>query len=248
MLEPSSLNERISNCNHDFSVKRVLVNYVASRSHVLALAQACSRLKILDDLVFIEDLLPGALDRFHLSRNNFSHSSLTMTRGQLVGLHVATTSHLVHFTADSRIVQPASVDWIKSGTDLMAADRRILSCTPSWELARNDRVVGNAGAREEAIWQTGEWMVGRGFSDNCYLVEVNRMREVDLNQEHEDSDRYPKYAGNSFERRVNSFMMVGGFFRACHKSVFYRHELGSKRGTLSRLGRVGSAFRRRRNS
>ncbi|GHV56053.1 hypothetical protein FACS1894182_01830 [Bacteroidia bacterium] len=71
---------------------------------------------------------------------------------------------------------------------------------PAWNLSyRNARKESGGG-------QIGHFQTGYGFSDQCYLVRTNDFRAPIYNYTHPASERYPEHGGESFEKRVDSWM------------------------------------------
>ncbi len=102
----------------------------------------------------------------------------------------------------------------------------IIVANPIWNYAWNDE-------KRESVGNIGNFWLSKGFSDQCYLINVEAFRGSIYNYNHSDSQRYPEYGGNSFERRVNSYMQTCGKFRITSKNVSYMSKNIGKKQILS---------------
>ena len=72
--------------------------------------------------------------------------------------------------------------------------------------------------------ETGDFYIGRGFSDQCYLVRTEEFRRRIYNESHPASARYPCYGGELFEKRVDSWVRNHGHLLATYKHGHYLHK------------------------
>ena len=105
----------------------------------------------------------------------------------------------------------------------MESNPIFVCANPSWSITRNGITSGTDGAKHEALYEVGDWYAGYGFSDNCYLVPTKLFKQPIYNEYHPASDRYPTYAGEGFEKRVDSYMHNHNLLRISNKYVHYSH-------------------------
>jgi hypothetical protein len=79
-------------------------------------------------------------------------------------------------------------------------------------------------ARDESSEETGDFHIGFGFSDQCWLVRTEDFRAPIYNHSYPVSARYPDYGGELFEKRVDSWMRTTGALRGTYKEGSYVHQ------------------------
>jgi hypothetical protein len=63
-----------------------------------------------------------------------------------------------------------------------------------------------------------------GFSDQCFLIPTNIFKSQIYNEENTLSEiQYPQYAGDSFEKRVSSFLKNNKYYRITSNKTTYYH-------------------------
>jgi hypothetical protein len=63
-----------------------------------------------------------------------------------------------------------------------------------------------------------------GFSDQCFLRPTNIFKSQIYNEENTLSEiQYPQYAGDSFEKRVSSFLKNNKYYRITSNKTTYYH-------------------------
>ena len=99
----------------------------------------------------------------------------------------------------------------------MSRDSRVKVCNLDWDENHREAKGGATG-------ETDDFHIGTGFSDQCYLVRTEEFRQRIYNETHPASARYPKYGGELFEKRVDSWMQNHGHLRATYKHGHYIHK------------------------
>jgi hypothetical protein len=133
---------------------------------------------------------------------------------ELVGIYLCRTEFLLHFSSDSILREPA--DWVTPTLELYCQDDKIIGvANPMWH---------EHWPRQEAVRETPDFFAGYGFSDQCYLVRTRDLRAPIYNEKHPGSERFPKYGGQLFEKRVDSWMLNHRRFRLTYRHAFYVHE------------------------
>ena len=201
---------------HDGSFhRRIIVNNVVQRSRV----QNAIVLKLakgeFDAHTFVEDHILQVLSQVSLTELDFGRGYVYST-GELVGIFTCQTEYLCHYAGDASILEPS--DWISKGIGILKDRREVVVVNPSW--SQNPAVpAAEAEFEDELAWY------GYGFSDQCYLIRTADFQQDIYRYTHPDSDRYPKYGGELFEKRVDAWMRCNGLLRATLKSEYYHHPI-----------------------
>lgn len=164
----------------------------------------------------VDEVLPrldDALDHFGLSEADLG-VGLYYSSAELVGILACETGYLCHFAGDCRLAHKS--DWIQRGIELLESRPDISVVNPIWN--------GNVEeVMSEALSQDDDYAYGYGFSDQCYLIRTEELRNADLRTLHPFSERYPPYGGDLFEKRVDSWMRINGRKRATDLRACYLH-------------------------
>lgn len=218
----------LDRCAYPFSRRRLIVNNVRKRRPVEAAAKAAIARGHLDEYLFVEDRADAALDFFELDRTSLGRGYL-YSISELVGIHASTADYLLYYKGDSypnrryRWIDPA-IRLMESRSDLVVAN-----------LCWNDRFDE---ARSESFDRAGEFLVGYGFSDQCFLAKMSVFRAPIYNEQNPASARYPDYAGDSFEKRADAYMRNHEAKRLTHGSQSYTHKNVPKGGIARVLRRL----------
>ena len=98
--------------------------------------------------------------------------------------------------------------------EIMERNPDIIVANPTWNYKWNE-------AKAESQSELDDFYVGYGFSDQCYLINTEVFKQKIYNYHHLDSERYPEYGGELFEKRVDSYMRCHNKYRITHKSISY---------------------------
>ena len=196
-----------------FTERTLLINALDRYDGALQLAGKAIEGGRLTQSVIVEEHADAALASVGLSRADLAFS-YGYSIAELVGLYLTRCDYILYFMSDCL---PETVsDWIPQALALMQSQPRI----------KVANLLGNGNADEarmEADWETGDFSVGSGFSDQCYLVRVADFRAPTYGFDHPGSAHYPDYGQQGFERRVDSWMRRHGYLRATFKHASYRH-------------------------
>ena len=108
-------------------------------------------------------------------------------------------------------------DWITPAINVLQKNRDILVANPVWE-------SDPSGVERESVRRDGSHFVGRGFSDQCFLVDAERLAKPIYCYKHPAGDRYPMSdLGDIFEKRVDAYMRHKGLLRLTDPRVSYIH-------------------------
>jgi len=221
VLRPGFLEIAVKRCRYAFTKRRLIVNNVSDRNAVAQAGRNAIARGAIDECVFAEDHADPALRAVGLTRDGLANGYV-FSISELVGAHLSKSDYLVHFSSDS-VMYKGQPDWISPAIALMKDRPEILVTNPTW-----NRQFSAAVAESSSTF--GEFWLGYGFSDQCYLIRAAEFRRPIYDFRHPASERYPAYGGPSFEKRVDSYMRVHGKLRATHQLASYRHKNFPKSG------------------
>jgi hypothetical protein len=214
VMRTGRLRKMIRMCRHDLDERILYINNVENREKVLAEAYKYIKDGTLTSAVFVDDLAQQALDFFEIDRGSFKGGYYYSIQ-ELAGIYNCRTDYLMHFSGDSMITNREP--WIDAAIGRMEADKSILVANPNWDRK-------NTEAKAESLSEDAEFFRGFGFSDQCYLIRAADFKKRIYNEKHEASRRYPDYAGEIFEKRVDSYMRNHNLQRITSMKAFYRHQ------------------------
>ncbi len=213
VLGADRLRQLVERNAYPFEERTVLINELADYTSALRLADAAVESGLLTSRVVVEGYAEKAMAEMGVTREDLG-GAYGYSIAELVGLHITGCEYLLYFMSDC--MPTATHAWIPAALQLMESDPRIKVANLLWN--------GNTDeARAEAHWETEDFFVGSGFSDQCFLVRVDDFRGPILGHQHPASARYPQYGQQGFERRVDSWMRRHGYLRATYKHASYRH-------------------------
>jgi hypothetical protein len=219
VLDYDKLLGTLEKLNYQFFGMRILCNYVRSRKKVKELVEDLHQKGLHFDLVFSEDVFPQALEFFQLPLNSFG-DGIEYSRSQFTGLFVNESKYVFHLNADITIDNPKMISFIPEMVDVLNMEPSFLSAGLSWSYSTGRELFGQEGAKLESVGRYLNYLVCNNFSDNCYLVDVEKLRKINFETFHEETRAFPTYAGNSFEKRVASYGWNHEKFRLIHPDVF----------------------------
>jgi hypothetical protein len=249
VLAPGFMRAKASQVRYPFSRVVVTLNNILDLEDARARAHNAVRIGEIQEFVEVAKLLPMALKLSGL-RNSDLGSVRHYIDFALVAVTHALPDYLLYCCAEVDLVTP--FDWISDALKKMEADQSILVANPSW-------ASDPAGAEHEAQRRDGNYWIGSGFSDQCFLADSSRLAAPIYNYKHEAGDRYPMSdIGDIFEKRVDAYMRHHRLLRISDARVLYAHtgvegqgypQLPLARRILRRgarmlemtLGRIGSA-------
>ena len=227
VLSEANLESLFSNMNANFAYKRLLVNQVISRSHVRYLLRKNSG--FFDEVVFVEDFFSSAMDSLNVEQS-FTPHERQYSRGQFVGLDRCETRYLLHLNADIDLKNENKILFLQNGIEVLQQFDNVLTVSPKWAFqSLNGSIYGQDGYTLESEGKLSvkkrDYFLCKGFSDNCFLVDTERLRSIDWNTQSDKTNHYPKYAGLSFEKRVGNYISNNNLYRAIDPSVTFVNSL-----------------------
>ena len=136
---------------------------------------------------------------------------------ELTAIYLAKTDYLLHCSGDT-LISRSKIDWITESIKYMEKDKDIFASNPCW--TKNIIAI-----KVESDSEDNSFFYGKGFSDQCYLVNVQKMKKKIYNETNSVSEmKYPKHGGMLFEKRVNAYMRNHSLKRITAKNSFYVHK------------------------
>jgi hypothetical protein len=205
--------------SHSFSERLLIINNVADLSRVVSLAQAAVADGRITGYVVVQEHAAAALDFFDLTMADLGRGYV-YSIAELVSIYLCNTDYLLHFAGDC--LPRRRYEWVAQAMDVFAADPRVRVANLSWDTPGCP--VENTPAGEASLGRLDAFYLGYGFSDQCYLVRTKDFRDRLYGETNVVSERYPKYGGELFEKRVDAWMRNHGFIRATYIHGVYDHE------------------------
>ncbi|KAA6332817.1 hypothetical protein EZS27_018711 [termite gut metagenome] len=222
LLKTKHLDRMIRNCNTTFSFRQLIINNVEHPELVKKYAQRKVDEGIIDAFYFVDDYIDEALPLFGLQKDSFG-IGYYYSCSELVGLYVSKTKYHLHFSSDAFMLNNNQGKWITDACRIMEENPRVFAANPTWNYCFDD-------VKEQAIGEILEkFYVGRGFSDQCYLVRTVDLKAKIYNYSHPVSKRYPKYGGELFEKKIDSYMQTMELLRLTSIYEVYIHKNFPKR-------------------
>lgn len=231
------LDKMISNCNYHFDEKILFINNVKEVKDVVKYAQKKISDGVIDKFYIVDEYADKALEYFGIDKKSFNggyHYSIS----ELVSIYLCRTDYLLHFSSDSFMIK-STQNWIFDAIEVFKKREDIIVANPTWNF-RYDEV------KKESFFQLDKFYGGYGFSDQCYLVKIELFKKQIYNEKNSLSERYPKYGGELFEKRVDSFMRNNAFFRITSKDVSYVHLNFPKKTIFYRFNFIVKYFANKR--
>lgn len=225
LLKTNRLEKAIKNCNYDFKEKIIYINNVSDMEQASFYAEKLVEKKVITKYVKVQDFAEEALKFFDINREEFKGGYYYSIQ-EFVGIYLCKTPYLLHFSSDAMIKRPFK--WIEEAITVMEMNENIVVANPTW----NNKFYE---AQSESIEEMKDFYLGQGFSDQCYLVPVKKFRAPIFNENNQHSERYPKYGGELFEKRVDAWMRNNGFMRITSKMGSYAHRNHPKNNMIRKL-------------
>ncbi len=220
ILNGNYLETIISRCNYPFDKKVLFINNVKDKELVIRKSQQKVEEGVIDEFYFVEDYAQEALIFFNILKSSFK-GGYYYSIAELVSIYLCKTDYLLHFSGDAYL-QKSAKPWINNAIEKLKSNENFVIANACWNFKFEE-------AKQEAYKEIEQFYIGQGCSDQCYLIETDRFRKKDIyNEKHPASDRYPKYGGELFEKRVDSFLRNNDLYRITSKETTYIHKNFSK--------------------
>ena len=227
MLKSSRLEKMIERCNHTFNERILYINNVQDYSEVAQVADRLIRSGVIDQYVKVGDYAAEALDFFSLSRDKLG-IGYYYSIAELVSIYLTKTEYLLHFSGDSIVSKKTATQWLSDGIETLRNNNNVKVFNLTW----NEEY---SAAKKEAEYDDLINGYGFGFSDQMYLIRSADFKKPIYEFYDPASERYPKYGGELFEKRVDSWMRQNNFLRATYKNGSYLHKNFTKNPFLRKM-------------
>ncbi len=214
LLNTSFLEDKIKRNQFDFEKKILVINNVTRRSEVEERAKEAVDRGILTDYFFVEDCIDEILRFFELTREALG-KGFYYSNHELTSIYLCQTEYLLFFTGDTKLDK--EINWIPSALNEFKNKQEYKVANPVWNGKFNE-------AKEAALYELEDFYVGFGFSDQCFLVRTSDFKAPIYNERNPVSERFPKYGGELFEKRVDAWMRNHNYLRLTFKHGYYTHE------------------------
>lgn len=212
ILKGDYLEKNISANKFKFTKKQIIINNVDNRKLVEKYCERKINEGIIDCYYSIEDFEKEVLDYFDISKNSFN-GGFYYSIAELLGIYKCQTEFLLHFSGDSYI-NKNNQNWIEESIKVMRNNPDIVVANPTWNNKFHEAEKGSFDEVEN-------FFLGYGFSDQCYLIRKNDFMKKIYNEKNIESERYPKYGGELFEKRIDAYMRNNSKYRITHKNSSY---------------------------
>ncbi|MGB7769085.1 MAG: hypothetical protein WBN22_09580 [Verrucomicrobiia bacterium] len=214
ILESEWLRLLADRNDYPFGEKILMINNAKNYSVVSKHAERAIQRGWITKYIIVEEHAAEALDFFSISRESLG-IGYSYSIAELVGIFLCRSDFLLHYAGDC--MPAAASNWVSRAVCLMSQDPRIKVCTlhPGED---------PGGEKQGLVGETNDFYLGQGFSDQCYLVRAADFRQRIYNESNPASARYPKYGGELFEKRVDSWLRNHGHLQAAFKHAHYTHK------------------------
>ncbi|RFC42447.1 MAG: hypothetical protein DVB28_001891 [Verrucomicrobia bacterium] len=215
VLAPGFINAKAALFRYPFTRRVVTINNVADRADALKRAGEAVKRREIDGFLEVDKMLPAALEICGLQARQLGPVR-HYTDFALVAVVNAAPGFLLHCCAEVDLVE--AFDWITPALEKLQSNPQYLIANPAWG---NDP----GSVEKEALFKSGEYLVGHGFSDQCFLVDANRLAKPIYGYSHPSGSRYPlSQMGAVFEQRVDAYMRHSDLLRLTDPRVSYLHK------------------------
>jgi hypothetical protein len=214
LLKTGFLENKITRNDYAFTKKVLMVNNVNDRDEIKEYAERAKARGIITDYFFVEDYIDEALQFFELSKEALG-KAYYYSNHELASVYLCQTDYLLFYTGDTYLEK--TTPWVEPALAQMETNGDYKVANPVWNGQYEE-------AKRESSSEIPYFYVGYGFSDQCFLVRTKDFRAPIYNETNAASDRYPLYGGETFEKRVDSWMRNHNYLRLTFKTGSYVHE------------------------
>ena len=227
ILKTDRLKTAIHRCHYKFDAKILYINNVEHPARVEKSARKLVDQGIIDRFIHVDDYAQVALDHFGLTRADLG-KGYVYSIAELVSIYLCDTQYLLHFSGDSMPERHLPQHWLTDGLNILKQRPDVKLFNLTWNQKFNELA-------RETRWQDELCAYGFGFSDQMYLIRSADFKQHIYHETHADSQRYPVYGGELFEKRVDSWLRNHNYLRATYKHGSYRHRNFTKNRLLQKI-------------
>ncbi len=227
LLKTSRMRKTIKNCHYRFTNKFLYINNVNNFAAVESAAKEMIQTGIIDKYINVNDYADRALCHFNLNKEKLS-KGYYYSIAELVSIYLSETKYILHFSGDTTVTPDVPNDWLEAGIDVLEKKPDVKVFNLAWNYDYQD-------AKDESEYEDKDFYFGYGFSDQMYLIRTTDFKQRIYEYYDKASERYPKYGGELFEKRVDSWMRQNKFLRATYKHGSYRHKNFTKHDFFKKI-------------
>jgi hypothetical protein len=224
IVKQNLLSKMIANCNYNFAGRRLFLNNFNDYGLVKKHVDGMIKDNIIDEYYIVSDYAAEAMKFFNINKDDFK-GGYYYSIAELVSIYLCDTDYLLHFSGDSVLEKNCTTNWIDDAISIMENDPKIVIANPTWDFNYKE-------AKKESISEDENWFYSYGFSDQCYLVKTENFKKDIYREFNSASERYPKYGGELFEKRVDSYIRNHELLRITSKHCSYIHRNFPKNSLL----------------
>jgi len=191
----------------DFEEKTVIVNNVSDHNNIKSLFKNFNNI----DFIFSEKNPETVLSFFNLSLLDFQ-IGLYYSIQHFTGIYYTQCDYLFHVSEDCGIDNLDS-NFIKESVEMLESNEKYIIAMPRW--CEDDNAI------EKTEPESDKFFIQYGFTDQIYIIKTKKFKEDIYHYSHPMSERYPKYGGECFEKRIDSFMRCNQHYGVVHKNYIY---------------------------
>tara|TARA_B100000029_G_scaffold504126_1_gene582419 strand:- start:306 stop:1061 length:756 start_codon:yes stop_codon:yes gene_type:complete len=212
LLKTNRIQKMVEYNCYPFSNISLLINNVKNIDKVKLYADKLIEKSIISEYIVVDDYAKETLDFFNLSKKQLGIGYF-YSIAELVGIYLSKEDFILHFSSDTFLKE--KVDWIDKAIPYLDKKNKVANL--SWNNKFDE-------AKNESISENDDFYYSYGFSDQMYLIRTEDFKKQIYNQKHVDSDRYPKYGGELFEKRIDSWLRNNQYCRLTYKHSSYFHK------------------------
>ena len=214
VLSPGFMQAKAAQFNYAFNRIVVTINNVNDRQNAFRSARAAVARREIDQFLEVEHCLPRALEVCGLKPQQLGRVRHYIDFA-LVAVVNAAPDYLLYCCAEVDLLHGG--DWITPAVEKLESEPRFLIANPSW-------TADSSVIETEALFKSGEYFAGPGFSDQCFLASANRLAAKIYGFKHASGSRYPLSGmGEVFEQRIDAYMRNNGLLRLTDPRAQYIH-------------------------
>jgi hypothetical protein len=202
---------------NQFDKKILVINNVNNPTLVCKESDKLISNGVIDEWYLVDDYKQTVLDFFNIPSDSFN-GGYYYSISELLSIYVTKTDYLLHLSSDSNVEIKPDVDWVNSSIIAMEKNPKIVCSNPVWNHMFDNAKNDSKGNEDE------NWYYIQRFSDQCYLIPHKHFNQNIYNETNELADiHFPKYGGESFEKRVYAHIVNNDLTTITNKYISYIH-------------------------
>ena len=166
------------------------------------------------NVYYSDNNIDNILHNFGINLNSYTKDNLYYSIQHFVGIFNTTCDYIFHVSEDCNI-DNLDDKFIEECIHVLDENSQYICASPNWIDCLN------LGGKQEAQKEINNFYVCKGFTDQVYIIKAKEFKQKIYNFIHNDSNRYPDYGGQAFEKRINSWMQCCNLYRIVHNKYYY---------------------------